>query len=103
MASMTVAMRDAWTDERLDDLAKRMDAGFHEVAVEQRALRNEMHALRGETKGDMKELRSELKAEIAELRSDLQAGLDRLNGRFDALIYTLIAALIALVATNFLG
>jgi hypothetical protein len=36
------AMREAWTDERLDDLNHRVDAGFTEVSNEFRALRLEM-------------------------------------------------------------
>jgi hypothetical protein len=31
--------RVAWTDERLDDLARRMDAGFERVDIEIRELR----------------------------------------------------------------
>ena len=36
------AMRDAWTDERLDDLNQRVDSGFKEISREFRALRLEM-------------------------------------------------------------
>jgi hypothetical protein len=36
--------RATWTDERLDDLARRMDDGFHRVDEELRALRTEMNA-----------------------------------------------------------
>jgi hypothetical protein len=39
------AMREAWTDERLDDLNHRMDWGFTEVQSEFRALRSEMSAM----------------------------------------------------------
>ncbi|HEY5976637.1 MAG TPA: hypothetical protein VIT85_02165 [Solirubrobacterales bacterium] len=37
-------MREAWTDERLDDLAGRMDAGFDRVDSELRLLRTETNA-----------------------------------------------------------
>lgn len=47
--SVTVERR-AWTDERLDDLANRMDAGFARVDA------------------DIRELRAELRAEIGGLR-----------------------------------
>jgi hypothetical protein len=36
------AMREAWTDERLDDLANRMDRGFDRVDKDLRELRGEM-------------------------------------------------------------
>ena len=38
--------RVAWTDERLDDLSQRMDAGFDRVAREFRELRAEIRELR---------------------------------------------------------
>jgi hypothetical protein len=34
----------AWTDERLDDFSRRMDAGFERVDRDIRDLRSEMHA-----------------------------------------------------------
>jgi hypothetical protein len=47
--------RSAWTDERLDDLANRMDAGFARVDADIRELRMELRseigALRGEVGG----------------------------------------------------
>jgi len=38
--------RAAWTDERLDDLSRRVDAGFDKVDRDLRELRSEMGALR---------------------------------------------------------
>ncbi|MBW8060669.1 MAG: hypothetical protein FVQ78_10220 [Solirubrobacterales bacterium] len=38
--------RVAWTDERLDDLAQRLDAGFDRVDRDFRDLRAEVGALR---------------------------------------------------------
>lgn len=38
--------RMAWTDERLDDLAQRMDAGFERVDRDIRELRMEIGGLR---------------------------------------------------------
>ena len=50
-----------WTDDRIDDFADRMDAGF---------ARGERQAaeLRQELKGDIAGLRAEVKGDIAELR-----------------------------------
>jgi hypothetical protein len=39
------SVRDAWTDERLDDLNKKVDDGFREMREEFRALRGEMNAM----------------------------------------------------------
>jgi len=41
---MAVMAREAWTDERLDDLNARVDQGFTEIRVEFRAMRSEMAA-----------------------------------------------------------
>jgi hypothetical protein len=37
-------VREAWTDERLDDLNHRVDEGFRDIREEMRALRSEMNA-----------------------------------------------------------
>ncbi len=37
-------MRSTWTDERLDDFARRMDSGFERVDRDFRELRSEMCA-----------------------------------------------------------
>ncbi|MDX6601517.1 MAG: hypothetical protein QOF13_719 [Solirubrobacterales bacterium] len=42
--------RAAWTDERLDELSRRMDAGFDRVD-------RDIHALRGEMNAGFAELR----------------------------------------------
>ena len=39
------AMRDRWTDERMDDLKKQADDGFADVKAEFRAVRAEIGAL----------------------------------------------------------
>lgn len=71
---MAVMAREAWTDERLDDLKEHMDEGFREV------------------KADIREVKGEVR--------DLRVSMD---AKFDRLTYTLIAALIGLVATHYLG
>ena len=52
---MAVMAREAWTDERLDDLNKKVDDGFRETRAE---MREEIRGVRGE----MAEIRSELGA-----------------------------------------
>ncbi len=41
-------MREAWTDERLDDLSYRVDRGFDRVDLDIRDLRSDMRGLRDE-------------------------------------------------------
>ena len=54
-------VREAWTDERLDDLAKRMDDGFDRVD-----------------------------RDIREVRADVRSGFEAISSRFDALQRTLL-------------
>ncbi|HWO83370.1 MAG TPA: hypothetical protein VNM38_06230 [Solirubrobacterales bacterium] len=58
---MAVMAREAWTDERLDDLNQRVDEGFKET-------REEFRALRGEMKGEFQALRGEMKGESQAIR-----------------------------------
>ena len=67
---MAVMERDAWTDERLDDLAKRMDKGFDEV-----------------------------KGEVRELRSEMNSRFNSIDARFDALQRTMVLGVISMSAT----
>jgi hypothetical protein len=39
-------MRSTWTDERLDDLAHRMDLGFERIDTDIRELRAEMKSMK---------------------------------------------------------
>jgi hypothetical protein len=78
--------RAAWTDERLDDLARRVDAGFARVDGDIRDLRSEMGALRSEmqtgfsdVRGEMGELRGELQTGFSGLTSDTQRRVDSLG------------------------
>lgn len=93
---MAVMAREAWTDERLDDLKGHMDEGFREVKTEIRLLRSEV-------KGEMQSLRTEVKEEVGSLRTEVKAEISKLDAKFDRLTYTLIAALIGLLATHYLG
>jgi flagellar capping protein FliD len=77
--------RETWTDERLDDLNKKVDDGF--AKVDQRF--------------------AEAKAEAAERFDRLEAQMRQMEGRFHNLNMTLIggffvmiAALIGLIATQ---
>jgi hypothetical protein len=56
--------RMAWTDDRLDDLSRRMDSGFERVDADIRELRVELReglaAVRGELGGEIASLRATL-------------------------------------------
>jgi hypothetical protein len=67
---MTVMAREAWTDERLDDLAKRMDKGFDEV-----------------------------KGEVGELRKEMNSRFSSIDARFDAMQRTMVLSAVSLSAS----
>lgn len=71
---MPTVVREAWTDERLDELASRTDEGFREVRAELRELRKEAVKTR---------------EEIAELRSEVSGFEKRMDDKFDAVNRTL--------------
>jgi uncharacterized coiled-coil DUF342 family protein len=85
---MAVMAREAWTDERLDDLNKKVDDGFREMRSEFNAVRAEMKDVRDELKEEIRGVRSEM----AEIRVELGA-LNRTIHQF----------LFAVVGTIFLG
>jgi len=67
-------VREAWTDERLDDLKEHMDDNFREVRADIRELRGEVSSIKGEV--------GELREEVGELRGEM-------NAKFDGLTRTL--------------
>lgn len=73
------AVREKWTDERLDDLSTRVDEGFRESREETRLLR------------------IEIRADIASMRTDMDSRFDAMNARFDAMQRLMIAALLTIV------
>ena len=122
MASM---VREAWTDERLDDLKGNIDAGFSEMRDELRAMRKEIRqdltTWRAENREELKtwrtENREELQAWRAENREELKAErletrkkFDRVHGdmreiraELGSLNRTIHQFMFAIVGTIFLG
>jgi hypothetical protein len=97
--------RAAWTDQRLDDLSHRVDAGFVRVDADLRELRSEVGRLRSELRSEFREaigglrsemrreiggLRRELRGEVGGLRSELRGEVGSLRGDIDALRITLL-------------
>jgi hypothetical protein len=84
---MAVMMpREKWTDERLDDLNKKVDQGF------------------ADTKAEMREGFARVDGEIRELRKDINARFNAIDARFDALnrnlLWGLVSVAVALIGSN---
>jgi hypothetical protein len=60
------AMREAWTDDRLDDLNHRVDTGFDDMKREFQAVRLEMRT-------EFQAVRSEMRAEFGAVRTEANA------------------------------
>jgi hypothetical protein len=73
------AMREGWTDGRLDDLAQQMDNGFERVDRDLRDLRVEIGAVRGE------------------LKAEMDTRFTRLDARFDSMQRMTLAAYLTAV------
>ena len=74
---MATMAREVWTDERLDDLTKRVDIGFERNDAEFRALRGEMN----------------------ERFKGVDARFDAVDARFDAMQRTMIIGFASIVAS----
>jgi len=79
--------RERWTDERLDDLNKKVDDGFARLDADIRELRAEV-----KIQGDS--LRTEMKAQGDSLRRELNARFDTANRNLIAFAVAIIAAVI---------
>jgi hypothetical protein len=113
---MAVMVREAWTDERLDELNKKVDDGFARVDADIRELRVEIADMRKENQREFLKLRNEIKSEGAalraeikgegcslrgemrDLRDEMNARFNALEARFDTMNRNFIGLLIAIVA-----
>ena len=89
---MAVMMpREKWTDERLDDLNKKVDDGFADTKAEMR---------QGfvDTKAEMRTGFARVDGEIRELRREMNERFNSVDARFDAVNRNMIAGFFVVVA-----
>lgn len=87
---MAVMARERWTDERVDDLAVRMDKGFEEVKGEVRDVKGEVRHLRSE----MGKGFERVDTDIRELRSDMSSMQRTMIIGFVTLFASIVASVI---------
>ncbi len=78
---MTVMAREKWTDERLDDLAGRVDRGFAEV------------------EGEIRDLRTEMNGRLDSVNGRFDSFQAEMNSRFDAMQRTMVIGFASIVAS----
>ncbi len=90
------SMREAWTDERLDDLNHRLDEGF-------RRIDGDLRVLRIETKTELTSLRGEMNERFERVDTDLKGLRSDMNTRFEALQRTMVHAAVGMSAAFIAG
>jgi hypothetical protein len=68
-----------WTDERMDDLAAQMAAGFDRTDRAIGELRGDVSALRTDLEREIKGVRTELKGDIHSLRTEFKSDIEGLR------------------------
>jgi hypothetical protein len=76
MIMVVMVPRESWTDERLDDLNKKVDDGFARLDA------------------DIRELRQEVKAQGENLRAEMNERLDSLNRNLLGAVVAIVAAIL---------
>ena len=87
MAVMAPMPREKWTDERLDDLSKKVDHGFADTK-----------AVIAETKAEIADTKTEMRAGFARVDGDIRELRREMNERFESVNRNMLAAVIAIVA-----
>jgi hypothetical protein len=77
--------REAWTDERLDDLVGHMDERFTRVDKDIALLRNETRSGFGRVDAGFERADGRLDKGMHELRLEMHTRFDAIDRRFDAL------------------
>jgi hypothetical protein len=89
------AVRELWTDERLDDLNHRVDRGFEETKAEFRAVRLEMRT-------EFAAVRSEMKTEFTAVRSEIAQLHRTLIQLFGGMMATMTFGFVGLIVAMLL-
>ena len=99
---VVMAPREKWTDERLDDLNKKVDKGFEETKAEFKDVRREMKEGFARVDGEIKGLRQEMDSRFdkVDARFDkVNERLDKITDRFLDLNRVVIGGTLAIIAT----
>jgi hypothetical protein len=80
--------REKWTDERLDDLNQKVDAGSTRIG-------NDVSELQGEMNTRFSEARNEMNNRFGELRNEMNTRFDSVQRSYYAGVIAIVAALIA--------
>jgi hypothetical protein len=74
------AMREAWTDERLDDLANRVDKGFEGVDARFERVEGDIRSLRSEMNNRFDSVQRSMMQAVVAISVGMLAGFGGLAG-----------------------
>jgi ribosome recycling factor len=92
---VVMAPREKWTDERLDDLNKKVDKGFEETKAEFKDVRREMKEGFARVDGEFKDVRRDMDVRFTKV----DERLDKVADRFLDLNRILLGGTLAIIAT----
>jgi hypothetical protein len=99
---MAVMAREAWTDERLDDLNAKVDNLDHRMEAGFAEMRQEFRAVRSEAKAESQAIRTEMRNEFAAVRTEMAAQAELLNKTmyrlFGGMLVAWVVGAIAIIA-----
>ena len=96
------AMRESWTDDRLDDLNGKVDSLRLEMRTEFKAVRSEM-------KEEFAAVRGETKEQFANMRAEIREGFNGMDQRFQSMdqrlldTYRMMMGFCVVMAASLLG
>lgn len=100
------AMRQSWSDDRLDDLSKRVDEGFIRVDGQFARVEDRIDRLDEKLEARFDHLDAKIDTSSHELRMEMKAGFDDVNARFDRMQQTMMqigAGLIGVLVASSAG
>jgi tetrahydromethanopterin S-methyltransferase subunit G len=96
--------REKWTDERLDDLSRKVDDGFARVDSDIRELRVEVKhqgaSLRAEMSAGFQRVETNLEKKIGDTKADLEKRIDGIKRDLSIINRTIYGAVATLIVAQ---
>lgn len=94
------AMRESWTDDRLDDLRDSVGEFRAETRAEFASVRTEMREEFAAVQEEFKAVRREMATEFTALRQEMKNGFDRMQRLMIQFMGLVVVSLIGFIATG---
>jgi hypothetical protein len=92
--------RDMWTDPRIDDLSKKVDAGFEKTDERFATVDSDIRELRRDMNAGFEKTDAKMEAGFAQVDAKMEAGFERLDKKFDWPIRILLGATLTAILTH---